>query len=159
MEKQNKQNIIKRLRKTIRVLESKHTRSVKVMFRGTDGDIRVYDAETIVRGVKHHYTVRVEDYFDDTANALTQNFRCNCSGAAYGLKCRHILKTAELDAEILNKDLNQEIFQNYHAHENDGETAAELERLFAELPETVQKDVLLIVKTYHREYGFGEVEE
>ena len=156
----DKQKNINRLKKTIEVLESPHLREVKVKYLGIDdSDVRIFEAKTIVKGKKHTYTVRVQEWFEDMANEMKKDARCNCPAGSRNTKCRHALKVLEVDAEMLGKDLWVEAFQSYNTSRTEVEfqaqaMEAEIKQLIGELPDSVKSDVLGIVRTLHEKYGF-----
>jgi hypothetical protein len=107
-------SVIENLKKAIEVLESPHIREVKVTYRGMFDDVRYYDAET--HNGQHKYQVKVQDWFCDESNEMQRWARCNCSAGAKDMACRHVLKVAEVDSEMLKKDLFLETFASYKAH-------------------------------------------
>lgn len=105
---------IEKLKKAVEVLESSHVNSVEVSYKGEENDIRFYNVKTTVRGKVHNYTVRVQDWFE---NGEKQTFaKCNCHASANDMKCRHILKVAQVDAEKCNRDMHLDLFGDYKAY-------------------------------------------
>lgn len=105
---------IEKLLKAREVLASSHVSSVEVGFEYEMDNIRYYSVVTYKNGEAHRYQVRVQDWYENGEKQTVAG--CNCKASAKDMVCRHILKVAQVDAQMCNRDMHLDTFQNYSAH-------------------------------------------
>lgn len=98
--------------KVAEILSSNHIASVEVALEEDMGNARIYSAISRDTGIPHLYRVRVTEEFNADEKVITA--QCNCLSK---VKCRHIIKVTEVDAQIQSREIYPFEIVSYKAHQ------------------------------------------
>ena len=107
---------IDKLKKVIEAMQSAHVQSVEAGFEYEMDNIRYYSAVTYKSGEAHRYRVRVQDWYDESANEMQRIIKCNCQAGSKDMVCRHAVKVAEIDTAMTGSALYLDDLAEYKAH-------------------------------------------
>lgn len=116
-QQQTKTDTIANLKKVVEILESNHVSLVEVAYEYRDGNLRFYTAITRNGFELHRYRVTVQDWFNPDTSQTERWMKCSCHAAANKMKCRHIIRVAQVDSDLTGTMLYLDGIAQYRAHQ------------------------------------------
>lgn len=107
-----------KIAKAIEAIRSAHVQSVIAAYEYSADEFRFYTCITRYGDVQHKYKVTVQDWFNSETGEMETRAKCQCHAGSKEMLCRHILKVAELDAQMMGREVYPDEICSYKAYQH-----------------------------------------